>query len=149
MELSADPRSDEDDDEGRAETNQQAKHKKMDSLLTRFVVKAALPFLAVEQLDFKKLLKLADRSYDVPSRKTISGKLLTDEYNSIKHIISQELHQAEHVAITFDIWTSCQQYPYIGVTGHFLDKSLKFCSRALNVKHLPGSHTQEVIGTIT
>ena len=66
--------------------------------------------------------------------------MLNDENNKITNSINKELQDAETVSLTLDCWTSIQNYPYLGVTCHFLSSNLKLFNRTLCIAHLPGSH---------
>jgi hypothetical protein len=57
------------------------------------------------------------------------------------YTIKLELRNVNHIAITKDEWTTCQQYSYIGVTCHYFSTDYSFKSRTLSVRHLVGNPT--------
>jgi hypothetical protein len=117
----------------------------LDKMVLKFIVSSSCPFRVVENKEFKQLINALDGTYDLPNRKQVAGTLLNEEFQNQKHKTTNELIQAVAIALTLDLWTSCQQYPYLGVTAHFLDEFMKLCSRTLCVHHLPGSHTTDNI----
>ncbi|CAF0933722.1 unnamed protein product [Brachionus calyciflorus] len=96
-------------------------------------MKTALPVSVVENNYFKKFLSLLSSSFKLPSRFFLSNRILDAQYSITKQAIQGELNEAEAVAITLDCWTSVQRYPYLGITVHFFDSNVNFCSRTLTI----------------
>jgi hypothetical protein len=61
-------------------------------------------------------------------------------YNKKKKEIINILDEPISISLTTDCWTSVQNFSYIGVTAHFLDKNLNIKSFCLAVRHIIGGH---------
>lgn len=77
----------------------------------------------------------------LPCRSTITNSLLPQFYEEVKAKLEAELSSVVHVALTADDWTSRNGEPYISVTIHFVNSSLKFITRVLNTSYFPVAHT--------
>lgn len=132
-------------DENESQQTKKLKHDSVDQLLLRCIVKCSLPFRIVQNGSFRDLINKLDKSYKIPNRERLSNALLDAEYNQVIKSIQNQLAKSDSVAITTDIWTSCQQYPYLGVTIHYFNEDLEFCSSSISLKHLPGIHSTENI----
>ncbi|RNA14647.1 zinc finger BED domain-containing 1-like [Brachionus plicatilis] len=106
---------------------------------------ASLPFRIVENREFVDLVHELDNNYSIPKRKNLSGKILNEEFDRTVIRIKSCLAKASSISITLDIWTSIQNYPYMGVTCHCLDERMILSSYTLAVRHLPGTHSSEAI----
>lgn len=104
-----------------------------------------MPFRAIENQYFHKFVSMLSSSYNVPTRQNLSKVLLDSEFKQTVDSIQAELNAVESLSITLDCWTSSQNYPYLGVTVHFFNINLLYCNRTLTIKHLPGSHTGELL----
>jgi hypothetical protein len=112
-------------------------------MVLKFIVSSSCPFRVVENKKLKQLLNALDGTYDLPNRKQVAGTLLNEDFQNQKHKTTYELIQAVAIALALDLWTSCRQYPYLGVSANFLDEFLKLCSRTLCAHNPPGSHTTD------
>ena len=111
-----------------------------------FIVKDLIPTSVVQGDGFHKLLEKLDPRYQLPSRKTLSDRVIPTMYNNIKDTkVLPDLSDAKYVAITSDCWTSRVNQSYISVTTHFVKtkSDWKFERFVLESKELPGSHTAE------
>ncbi|RMZ93054.1 zinc finger BED domain-containing 1-like, partial [Brachionus plicatilis] len=118
---------------------------KTDNKLLKFVLSASLPFRIVENKEFVDFVHELDNNYSIPKRKNLSGKILNEEFDRTVIRIKSCLAKASSISITLDLWTSIQNYPYMGVTCHCLDERMILSSYTLAVRHLPGTHSSEAI----
>ena len=106
-------------------------------LLLMFILTAALPFRCVENKYFKEFIKQLNPNYKVPSRHKIS-ELTTRYYNEKKKKLHNKLSKCSLVTLTTDCWVSIQNFSYIGLTAHYLNKNLKINSACLAVRNILG-----------
>ncbi|CAF0980794.1 unnamed protein product [Brachionus calyciflorus] len=109
-------------------------------LLLMFVITAVLPFRCVNNIYFVKFCAALNPNFKVPDRKTLSNlskKYYMDRKNSLK----ETLKKTSYINLTFDAWTSIQNYNYLGMTAHYFDENLNLVSNCLSVKSLTGGHS--------
>ena len=95
---------------------------------------------------FHKLLEKLEPCYQLPSRKTLSDKVLPMMYNSVKDSkVLPGLKEAKYISLTIDCWTSRVNQSYISITVHYLKvkSDCQFEHFVLESKELLGSHTVE------
>ena len=120
----------------------------MDALALQFIVKGGHSFRTIEQPELISWMKEADANYDMPKRRVIAGRLLDNEYEKVKKRIKTSLARATYIALTFDMWTSCQSYGYLATTAHHVGPKSQLMSFCIAVRHVPGSHDNTTIGNI-
>lgn len=116
---------------------------KIDKCLLNMITKDLQPFSIVEDEGFKEFTRALNPSYDLPSRKTLSDRLLQSEYDvklaSTKEVV---MNNCDTICLTVDCWTSRTMTAYIAITGHFIHReNLEFNSFLLQCSALEGSHT--------
>ena len=91
--------ADEDDEETREEgkENVNQRHKQMDRCLLKFIVSASSPFREVENKFLKEFASLPDKSYSVPTRQTIGGRLLDEEYERMNAGIQNDFRSISYL----------------------------------------------------
>lgn len=78
------------------------------------------------------------------SRRTL-GRMLEDEYTSMKSTLSMILSKQTHVCTTTDAWSSNNR-SFLGVTIHWINQeTLTICSGALACRRIKGRHTYDVL----
>ncbi|XP_037962432.1 E3 SUMO-protein ligase ZBED1 [Plutella xylostella] len=98
------------------------------------------PLSIVEDVGFKILVNKLNKKYTLPSRRTLSEKLLPRYYMRIKQELQNSLHQVEYISVTCDYWKGQNNRTYLSMTGHFiLDFSLQ--SKTLATVEVKISHT--------
>lgn len=119
--------------------------KLLDDKLIRYICKDTKPLKTVDDKGFRDLLETADPRYVIPSRKSVTTDLLPAKYDEIKQRVKKELEEADHIAVTTDLWTSLANDSYMSLTAHFIAKDWKLCSIALSTVHFEKDHTGENI----
>ncbi|OBS14952.1 hypothetical protein FPOA_14115 [Fusarium poae] len=120
-------------------------------LLLRWIVDADIPFSAVEHTDFRKLLsslneELVDELF--PRSGVTIRSWLEAEYRSQKELLRSKLAASLYKKhLTFDLWTSLQEYGLLGVTVHFTDALKRPQTSLLALRRLRGAHSGENIGS--
>ena len=66
-------------------------------------------------------------------------------YNNEVQRVLKEIEEASHVALTTNLWTSCQTKDFITVTAHFISAEWVLKSAVLDSVCIEGSHTAENI----
>lgn len=123
------------------------KKKLLDDKVVKMICKDMRPIKMVEDKGFKELMAVADPRYTLPLRKTVSTELLPALYDNTKDIIMAQLKEAEHVAVTTDLWTSLANDSYLSLTTHFISPQWKLISLALSTVRFQGGHTGDNITT--
>lgn len=121
------------------------KMKLFDCNIAKMIALDFQPLSMVEDEGFKILIQSLRPEYTLPSRKTLSDKILPELYNDIKCKIIKMLEEIEYISITTDLWTSSSNKSYITVTGHFIH-NFEFYSVVLATKEVKTTHTGENIG---
>lgn len=117
------------------------RYKQLHIQLLRFIISGFLPFRIVENLQFKLFVKRLRSDYKLPSRKYLSSTLLNEVYLHDKIMVKNELENSKYVSLTLDLWSSEQQYSYVGVTCHFFDENFNYFNRLLTHEQVIGSHS--------
>ena len=82
---------------------------------------------------------MLNKNFKIPNRRKLSD--LASEYYAIKKSkLKEELSVPLKVSLTSDSWTSNQNFSYLSLTAHYLDKNFSVISKCLSIKHLIGSH---------
>ena len=121
------------------------KVERLHRLLVELFCKEAQPFRVVESQAFKAFVHELDPRYVLPSRHTLSGKLVPDLHSEVRQTIVSEVQKSTTQAITTDMWTSVNNESYMGVTAHWLDEAFHSHNACLAVKPVLGSHTADFI----
>ena len=112
--------------------------------LVSFIAGNLLPLSTVESPHFYDLMNASNRKYQVPTRKTLSTKLLPSKKSKIQGRVQNSLQKAESVCVTVDLWSNRQMRSYFGMTAHFImDWSMQ--SVMLACSCFCGSHTVDAI----
>ena len=71
------------------------------------------------------MISTLDPRYEIPSRKTLSSRVLPSLYTKLKEDrIMPALASANYYAMTTDCWTSRGGHSFIGLTAHFFDTGM-------------------------
>jgi hypothetical protein len=92
----------------------------IDKSLIKMISVDYQPLSLVDNIEFLEYSKKLQPLYKPPSGKTLTMKLLPDEYNKIATILKSMLRSVNNVSITTDLWTSDSNRAYLTVTGHFI-----------------------------
>ena len=64
-------------------------------------------------------------------------------YDKSKNLLKKRFEDVQHIALTTDCWTSCQNYSFVGITAHYLKPNFKIVSFNLAIRHLIGGHAAD------
>lgn len=121
------------------------KKKQIDRLLVEMIALDLQPLSIVENKGFKRLMKFIDPRYELPSRRSITRRLIPERCTTERERVKAELAMVEDVSLTTDIWTSSATQGFITVTIHYLNQLWILESTVLETKCIEGDHTSEVI----
>lgn len=119
----------------------------IDKSLIKMIVTDYQPLSLVENSGFKEYSNKLQPLYKIPSRKTLTTKLLPNEYNKIVTKIKNMLENVTSLSITTDIWTSDSNIAYLTVTCHFIFDD-RLYSPVLATREMRESHTGANIGNL-
>lgn len=80
----------------------------IDEKLARFFYSASIPFAVCDNKHFKAFMKEIRPAYSPPSRHTLAGKLLDEEYKRVHNTMETELY-GKCVCLQLDFWTNVKQ----------------------------------------
>ena len=101
------------------------KRKKLNRKLVRMIAMDMRPINIVTGTGFKEFVQELDPRYVLPTRKTISEKLLPSAYEQAMNDLQGELDKVQDISLTTDGWTSLATDKYQAFTVHFIDWSAK------------------------
>lgn len=120
----------------------QQKKAKIDNQLITMIAKEYHPLRLVEEKEFGKFVALLCPSYRLPTRKTLSEKLLPQLCLKLEEEVHLKLENVPAICLTTDAWTSINNSSFIAVTAHYIDvKNAKLCSNLLGCIEFGERHT--------
>jgi len=120
---------------------------RLNKLLVDLICREGLPFSLVDSDAFREFVHELDPRYRIPDRHALSERLVLQRYETVKSDIQASLSKSPAHAITTDMWTSSNNFSYMGVTAHWLDDEFSIHNKCLAVRPAPGSHTADFIST--
>ncbi|KAK7898521.1 hypothetical protein WMY93_019374 [Mugilogobius chulae] len=108
------------------------------------IVKDMCPLQTVEGVGFKKMVRVLDPRYELPSRKFFSNTVIPRMYTDCRSKVSAQIGKVQFFATTSDLWSSRTSEPYLSLTIHFID-NWKLCNATLQTTYFPEDHTGELI----
>ncbi|XP_060589799.1 E3 SUMO-protein ligase ZBED1-like [Ruditapes philippinarum] len=116
--------------------------------IARYLIDDMRPFSTVESSAFRSMIHECEPRYKFPCIQTFSEDVIPRLYDSVASRIKGKLLSAEAIAWTSDSWTSRATQSYVTITAHFIDSEMELCSRVLQTRQLPESHTGEHVGNV-
>ena len=115
----------------------------MDTALGIFVVRDLQPLQVVENEGLRYFVAKLDPQYELPSRKTLTEKILPELYRQSKEKLAGLLNETDFISITTDCWTSVANESYLGITAHFFDSKFNLVSVMLDMPAIEKDETAE------
>ncbi|XP_015376635.1 PREDICTED: zinc finger BED domain-containing protein 1-like [Diuraphis noxia] len=118
--------------------------------IVRMIAEDLQPLSIVENSGFRRMIKLLDSRYEIPSRRTLGRTIIPQIMEKVKGNVQILLNAASHIAITTDIWTSMNTDSFMTLTAHFVDTNLRelktvvLCTKKLESNHT-GVHLSQVM----
>ncbi|XP_037389052.1 E3 SUMO-protein ligase ZBED1-like [Pygocentrus nattereri] len=98
-----------------------ARQNAIDEELAKMVARDFQPFSIVEDVGFRSYSHALNPMYVVPSRKTLSQKIIPGLYDAARASLQERVKRASAVCLTTDCWTSCATTSFMFVTCHFIE----------------------------
>jgi hypothetical protein len=113
---------------------------------------ANIPLSGIEHPLFRQLLCLLNKDLLqelLPHSGDTVRAWMKAEFDAEKELLKNELASSPYKKhLTFDLWTSPNQYALLGITVHFVDHSQQLQFRLLALKRIFGSHGGENLGPV-
>ena len=118
-----------------------AKLKMLNDSVCYFIYKDMMPYQTVNDPGFRAMLSAFDPRYMPMDRKTLATNYIPKLYDKERERICSELSDVGYYALTTDIWTSCHNEAYTGVTIHFVNATYQLKSYLLETLEFQEAHT--------
>ncbi|KAK1904300.1 Zinc finger BED domain containing protein 1 [Dissostichus eleginoides] len=115
---------------------------KVDQALVKMIATDFQPFSIVEDRGFRAYTEALDPSYVLPSRGTISKRMLPNLFEKVRADIEEQIKTAPAVCLTTDCWTSNTTTSYMSVTCHYIT-DFKLRSNLLDCFVVTEQHTSQ------
>jgi hypothetical protein len=122
------------------QTTWQFSEKKTRELLSKMVAAHDYPFRMVEHKYFKLFVASLQPNYELKTRFTVKEDCM-NLFQSMKVDLLKEISPAKRLALTTDLWSSCDANGYMVITAHFINASWKLIKHVISFKELPTPHT--------
>jgi hypothetical protein len=120
--------------------------------LLGWIAGANIPLSGIEHPLFRQLLCLLNKDLLqelLPYSGDTVRAWMKAEFEAEKELLKHELARSPYKKhLTFDLWTSPNQYALLGITVHFVDHSQQLQFRLLALKRIFGSHGGENLGPV-
>ena len=109
--------------------------------LGRVMVRGSVPISLVELPEFRSFLNLLKPGIAVPSGNTVKSDLTKCHHEQMGRIGEILRNAPSKISVTLDCWTSPNNKPFLGITGHYIDNGWTLQSLLLDFVPLCGEHT--------
>ncbi|XP_023201057.1 zinc finger BED domain-containing protein 1-like [Xiphophorus maculatus] len=126
-----------------------ARQSAIDEELAKMVAHDFQPFSIVEDVGFRSYCHALNPMYALPSRKTLSQKIIPGLYDAARASLQERAKRASAVCLTTDCWTSRATTSFMSVTCHFIENysmvsSLLDCLE-FSDRHTSGNLAEELL----
>lgn len=97
------------------------KSRMFDDQLAKMIVKQYCPFTIVESEKFRKFVQQVNPGYKLPSRKTISSRLIPELYEKCAQQVRDKLRNVRYAMVGMNLWTLSGNEKYILMVAHYID----------------------------
>lgn len=112
----------------------------LDKALIKMIVQDYQPLCVVKDSGFRNLVKELNPKYNLPSRKSLSEKLLPETYAKIKGNLLAKLREVEFISVTSGYWKGINDRTFLSLTAHYIHCN-KLASTNLATREVIVSHT--------
>ncbi|XP_076660133.1 zinc finger BED domain-containing protein 4-like [Halictus rubicundus] len=125
--------------------------KEITTAIAEMMISDCQPFSVVNDSGFRKVVKVLEPRYNLPSRTTFSENIVPAMYENEKKRLETQLKKdmenTESFAFTTDGWTSRSNENYLSVTVHYLDGAFNMQNFTLKISNVTEAHTSEHINS--
>lgn len=123
--------------------------KRFNKTIAKYMLKHSLPFTHLESDEFRQLIAesycATNAELLVPlTAKSFRG-LLDDYFEELKPKVISLLKNQKSVSLTLDMWSSSNNYGFMGIVAHFINDNWESKSIVIGMEHIPGSHTSKAL----
>ena len=86
-------------------------------------------------------------NFTIPSRQNVADRLPNVAAQARANLYNILQNQCNYYSASSDLWTSRNKDAYISFTIHYLIEDFRMKSWLLEVKHIPGKHTEIAIAS--
>ena len=120
--------------------------------LAAFVISSNSSLSIVDNSNFQQMIGYCNQKAQLISRRTLGHdiqKLYEVLFQQVHIRLESHCKEGGRVSITLDAWSSATRVPFLGTTGHYINKSnSQFQSILLGFERLRGSHTAESLSHV-
>ena len=106
------------------------------------------PFSIVKCDGFKRLMKVVEPRYTLPSDKYFSETLIPSMYTKVSNKVSVMASNWEHFSVTTDLWSFVAQDCYLSLTAHFISRDYEWKQACPHAVPFNGSHTGPEVASL-
>ena len=106
------------------------------------------PFSIVKCDGFKRLMKVVEPQYTLPSDKYFSKTLIPSMYTKVSNKVSVMASNWEHFSVTTDLWSFVAQDCYLSLMAHFISRDYEWKQACLHAVPFNGSHTSPAVASL-
>ncbi|KAG7425131.1 putative AC transposase [Fusarium oxysporum f. sp. raphani] len=124
---------------------------KFKELLIRWIVYCHVAFFQLENRYFRELLFFLNPALlnHLPKAAKTIRSWVMDAFLSKKQRLREDLQRSRsRISISFDLWTSPNPYPILGVIAMWIDTTGKRRTTVLGIRRVYGEHTGENLGSV-
>lgn len=110
----------------------------LEEAIRRWVVITMQPFTAIEEPEFKNMIRVAGSTLPILSADTLRRRLLVDFEASRNDIILDLKSTCTTISLSLDAWTSTNNLAILGVIGHWITPDFKYREYVLEFCELQG-----------
>jgi hypothetical protein len=119
--------------------------------LVRWIVVCRVALLIVEDVMFRTLVNLLNPALETHmwhSGDSVRMSIMNDFLRSREYVVQRLQRSRSKVHFSFDLWTSSNGLPFVGVVAHWLDEECEAQSVLIALRRIDGRHSGENIAAI-
>jgi hypothetical protein len=112
--------------------------------LVEFILRDRIPFLEVESLQFRNIVKSLrpEAVNHIPKSANTVREWSLDYYQAAKEVIKNQLQNAvSKIHISCDMWSSPNGHAFLGVVAHWTDEKYVLQTALIGLPKVKGQHT--------
>ena len=120
---------------------------KFEEILSEFIYKNMLPYDIMDNVSTKKLFEYINPNIKLPSRNTLSRRIIPTQYNKKREELLQKIKSniSDSVCISFDSWTGYNNHSYLSININIISPNNKIENYILDTVDISSDHTAEGI----
>jgi hypothetical protein len=107
-----------------------------------------LAFRSVEDLEWKRLCKMQNPLFPLPSATFLSTHIRNTMLNEVKAKLMCDLTLDSKVAISLDCWSSTTRLSFMAIMVYYIDKDWKYREELIGFENLREVHDGHTLATV-